>query len=104
MPIAADPEVQPKWHVEKEVPLALIVSVFLAIAAQTATGIWWSSAMSVRVGLLETRADSTETRVTKAAEGMGPVDTRLSRVETKVEYIQADISEIKMDVKALVKR
>lgn len=77
------------WSVDKKVPVALIVT----LAIQTGGFIWWASALNERVKILET--------VSAAA----PLQSdRLTRVETKVETMQRDVTEIKSDIKSLIKR
>lgn len=68
------------WHLDKKVPIALI----LAIGLQTAGIVWWGGTMSERVNALERKADNA-----------APQGERLARVETKVEAIQAGVGEIK---------
>lgn len=68
------------WHLDKKVPIALI----LAIAVQTAGIVWWGATTSERLNALERKADAA-----------APQAERLARVETKLESVQAGISEIK---------
>jgi len=68
------------WHLDKRVPIALIVTISL----QTAAVIWWASSLSARVDHLERQmADAS------------PRAERLVRVETKLEGLQTGIEEIK---------
>lgn len=73
-----------RWHVDRKVPVALMVTMFLAFAGQTTTAIWWASKMDSRVDILEKQ------NVTSA-----PNADRLTRVEVKLESVQAGIGEIK---------
>lgn len=68
------------WHLDKRVPIALIV----AIAIQTGGMIWWASSLSERVNSLERQATMS-----------APQGDRLTRVEVKIEAVQEGISEIK---------
>jgi hypothetical protein len=69
-----------QWHLDKRVPLALI----LTIVIQTAGLVWWASSLSERVNSLERRADAS-----------APQGDRLTRVEVKLEGVQLGIDEIK---------
>lgn len=69
-----------EWHLDKKVPIALI----LTIALQTVAVVWWASDLSARVTQLE-RQD-----VSRA-----PQAERLTRVEVKIEAVQEGITEIK---------
>jgi len=68
------------WHLDKRVPLALI----LVIALQTFGVGWWASSTDSRVSVLEKRMDAA-----------APQADRLTRVEVKIETVQAGIEEIK---------
>lgn len=69
-----------KWHLDKRVPVALIVT----IALQTGAGIWWLSSLSERVNTLE-----------RAAVLNAPQAERIVRLETRLESIIDGITEIK---------
>jgi hypothetical protein len=75
-----DEHYENRWHLDKRVPLALII----AITAQTAAGIWFMSKLDSRVASLE------ETRQANA-----PQSDRLTRVEVRLEGVQYGIEEIK---------
>jgi hypothetical protein len=68
------------WHLDKKVPLALIIALML----QTASFAWWASDINGRVNNLERRAEAT-----------APQADRLTRVEVKIESVQEGITEIK---------
>jgi hypothetical protein len=67
------------WHLDKRVPIALI----LAIILQTAGLVWWASSLSERVNSLERTRDAN-----------APQGDRLTRVEVKIESIQTGIDRI----------
>ena len=69
-----------QWHLDKRVPIALI----LAILLQTGGALWWAAAVSERVNYLE-----------KQLSASAPQADRLTRVEVKIEAIQDGITEIK---------
>lgn len=68
-----------RWHLDKRVPLALIVTIII----QTAGLVWWASSLSERVNSLERTRDAT-----------APQADRLTRVEVKVESIQQGVERI----------
>jgi hypothetical protein len=68
------------WHLDKRVPLALMVTIGL----QTGGVIWWTSSLNERVSSLERNAVAT-----------APQGDRLTRVEVKIENIQSGVNEIK---------
>lgn len=77
------------WHLDKKVPIALI----LAMAMQTAGVVWWGATTSERLSALERKADA-----------VAPQAERLARVETKLESVQNGISEIKSILTPPVRR
>lgn len=68
-----------QWHLDKRVPLALIVTIII----QTAGLVWWASSLSERVNSLERSRDAT-----------APQADRLTRVEVKIESIQSGVERI----------
>jgi len=69
-----------KWHLDRNVLIALIV----ALAVQTSAVSWWAATLSARVDLLE-----------RQAVAIGPQAERIIRLETKVDGITGGLSEIK---------
>jgi hypothetical protein len=76
---ANDPPSASGWHLDKKVPLALIVTIVM----QTATAIWAMSALSQRVTQLE---------VALAASTDQPA--RIVRVETQMEGVRDTLKEM----------
>jgi hypothetical protein len=68
-----------KWHLDKRVPLALI----FAIVVQTIVVVSWLASLGERVNGLERTRDAT-----------APQSDRLTRVEVKIEGIQATTERI----------
>jgi hypothetical protein len=69
-----------EWHLDKRVNISIIVAVFL----QTAAAIWWSSAINTRVDQLERGASISASQ-----------DSRIVRLETKMDLIFQNLTEIK---------
>lgn len=69
-----------RWHLDKRVPIALIVT----IAVQTAGIVWWAAQATERIASLERRV-----------EVSAPQADRLTRVEVKLETVTEGITEIK---------
>lgn len=76
----SDEQIDKKWHLDKRVPVALIIT----IALQTGLGIWWAAQLSERVNTLE-----------RAAVISAPQAERVVRLETRMESIIEGIGEIK---------
>ena len=73
-----------QWHVDRKVPIALIVTLFM----QTGGFVWFGAKVDARVEALEKQYSVAAPTATEQG-------TRLTRVETKLEAVQDGISEIK---------
>lgn len=76
---AHDDPASTSWHLDRRIPIALIVS----IALQTGLGIWWAADLSARVGQVE-----------RQQAASAPQGDRLTRVETRLEAVQEGIARI----------
>jgi len=76
----AEPDDTTQWHLDKKVPLALIITII----AQTVIAAWAASNMWTRVGELEHKV-----------EVAAPQAERIIRLETKVDGITGSLAEIK---------
>lgn len=74
------PEYDKEWHLDKKVPVAMMVTLLL----QTGAIVWWAAGISVRVDVLEQRA------ITAA-----PQAERIIRLESKLDNITDKVAEIK---------
>lgn len=68
------------WHLDRKVPVAIIVALMM----QTAGVVWWGATASERLNALERKVDLA-----------APQADRLTKVETRLEAVQDGISEIK---------
>lgn len=73
-----------EWHVDKTVPLALIVTIAIGGIGHTLTLAWALSNLWTRVGQLE-----------HSAELAAPQFERIIRLEAKVDSITGSLTEIK---------
>lgn len=68
------------WHLDKKVPILLILTIFL----QTGGFFWWAATTSEKVSVLKERMDA-----------VAPQAERLARVEVSLEDIKVSLIEIK---------
>jgi hypothetical protein len=73
-----------RWHVERGIPLALIITIVCGGAVHTATFAWAASNLWTRVAELE-----------RQMQVAAPQFERIIRVETKVDAINGSLAEIK---------
>lgn len=71
------------WSLDKKVPLALIVSMFIMCAGQFGGFIWSQATTSARLEAVE-----------RAIVAAAPQDSRLTRVEVKVDGLQRTLDKI----------
>lgn len=83
------------WHVDKKIPIALIVTIVLAILGQTIAGTVWITRIDTKVDNTITRVEILERSKEAAALAAQPQTERLIRVETKVDAMHEDINAIK---------
>lgn len=76
-----------RWHVDKKVPLALII----ALTAQTAFGVWWASGINTRVENLE-----------RQVSGYASVAIQVVRIEGKIDAFKETLTDIKQAVQRTV--
>lgn len=69
-----------EWHLDKRVPIALLV----AILVQTGAAFWWASDISERVTALE-----------RGAMAAAPQADRLTRVEVKIDALRDNLNDLK---------
>lgn len=77
-----------RWHWDRRVPIALIITLVVLFAGQTWTAAWWASRTDTRIEALEKQNAASGPQA--ATQG-----DRLTRVETKLEAVQDGIAEIK---------
>lgn len=76
----SDHDYEREWHLDKKVPVALIVTLSL----QTAAIVWWAASISARVDVLEQRSLAA-----------APQAERIIRLEAKLDNVVDKIAEIK---------
>lgn len=73
-----------RWHVNRGVPVALLISMTIFFVTQISTTIWFAAKIDSRVDVLE-----------KAQLAASPLAERMTRVEEKLGPLQQGINEIK---------
>ena len=73
-----------RWHLEKRVPIALIVAMFV----QSAGLVWWVSKLDSRVAAVETFAVDNKGLLTDSAV----LKTRLDNIERSLLRIERAVS------------
>lgn len=77
--IDTDDPASRSWHLDKRVPVALLIS----LAVQTGAIIWWAAGITARLEQVE-----------RQQAASAPHSERLTRVETRLEAVQSGIERI----------
>lgn len=82
-----------RWHIDRRVPVSLIITLVLVFGGQSITAIVWASRVDARIERLEEGAK------TSAPQTLAQGD-RLTRVEVKLESVLDSVTEIKALLRA----
>lgn len=80
------------WHVDKRIPLALIITLAVAFIGQTFAFGWFGAAMNARLETVE-----------RAQQVSAPQGDRLTRVEVRIENIAEGIQRIERTLQERVR-
>ena len=75
-----------RWHLDKKVPIALIVAILI----QTGTGVWWLSSINSRVVSLEARTAASSDqpgRIIRVETQIENMNTLMRRIEEKLDRV-----------------
>ena len=89
MPGAQDP-----WHLDKRVPVALIIAILL----QTAGAIWWAANISSRVDHVERRTVSLEDADRRMADTAVRVAETLAAIKTSQDDTRRALDRIERHI------
>jgi len=81
------------WHLDKRVPVALIVTIVM----QTIGIVWWAASISARVEVLERRLDEArhnQSRIVRLEANQNAVYQRLDRIEAASRRIEAKLDRL----------
>jgi len=88
-------EQDPNWHIDKHIPVALIVTIALFVLGQTAAFSYWGATMGGRVDQLERDRATAVVAVETASKSAAGLSERLVRLETKFDGAVEALAEIK---------
>lgn len=83
MEAVSEPKAEP-WHVERKVPIAIIVALAVQLVAQLVGAAWWASGTSARLDVVE-----------KQLAASAPQAVSIAKLETKFDSMVASLAEIK---------
>ena len=82
---APDPA-EASWHLDKRIPVALL----LGVLGQGAVGIWWMSSLQSRVAHLETSVPALAASDAETAKDVRAIGLQIARLEERVAARQRD--------------
>lgn len=88
------------WHLDRRVPIALII----AIIGQTAGAVWWASTISGAVADHARRVALLEAGKVEDARADRDSADRLARIEERQRASQDSLTEIKQQLNLLLQR
>lgn len=83
MPPPAPPETSTSWHLDKRVPIALIVTIMLQLGAW----IWWTAGLARDVQEDRRRIELLERNDAAQASLLGRINEQLARVDERLAAI-----------------
>jgi hypothetical protein len=103
------------WSVDKRIPLAMIFTLATFLAGWSGTFIWWMSATSQRLDVMEkaiallsnmaapvtqlaSRVDNLERVANDTTKAIQPLDSRMTKVETTLGFIQGGVERIERSI------
>lgn len=116
---AADEKPSAHWAFDKRIPVALILTLGTFLAGWTGTFIWWMAATSQRLDVMEkavtvlsgvvtpitqlvSRVDNLERVSATTTATVQPLDSRMTRVETTLGFIQSGVDRIEQSIQRAV--
>lgn len=74
------------WHLDKRVPLALIITIII----QTAGAFWWAATITARVDTIEGQIEAASgrgERLTRVEATQAHISSALQRIEAKLDRL-----------------
>ena len=78
------------WHLDRKVPIAIIV----AIVGQTVAATWWAASLAAKVDMIESRVTKTEVRAERAEIDARALSERLIRIDEASKATLEQVREI----------
>lgn len=85
------------WHLDKRVPLALI----LALLLQTVSAVWWAATIDSRVSNNEGTLSRLDSRLADIAVFSNDQEVQLGRIEEQVNGLREDIARLVRSIERL---
>ena len=88
------------WHLDKRVP----ISIIFALMVNAGTGVWYASKMDNRVSNLELATAKLESAESKTENNSSDNNSRLIRVEDKLDNMAAALVDLKSSLQRITQR
>lgn len=103
--MADTPDTEREWHLDKRVPIALIVTIALTFTGQGIAFTMWATKLDNRVAALETKDQDRDDEADKQAAAREKQSDKLNDIATAIATLNAksDATNVQLsDVKAKV--
>lgn len=88
---------QQRWHIGKEVPIALIFT----LSAQTIGGVWWASGLTFEVRELARRVAGLEVRVDSVTTSVHGLSAPNAAALVRMDSVVGQVAELRGSVEQL---
>lgn len=92
------------WHLDRRVPLALIISIFTTFTVNLALGVWFVADIYHTVENIEGRLQSTILQVKELDDRSDKVEKSIIELQGEVRHGNEILLELKGDLKTYIER
>ncbi len=91
------PEAKERWHLDRRVPIALILALFI----QTVGVVWWAATTDARVGQLESSLTSMDRRLSDQEALSRDALQNDAVIREQLRHTNENIDRLRGDIRAL---
>lgn len=91
-----------KWHFDKTINIAMVVTLLVAGIGASASGIWFAAGATKDIDELKLARTAISTAQQIQSSLVSTMTERTIRLEGKVDALHAGIQDLKADLKALM--
>lgn len=97
--MSEDPASQGGWHLDRRIPVTLIVTVLLATIGPSASAIWWLSATNTRIDTLEQHMSEVLVSMRSMEDEIGRQGREDVSIAQQLKATAASLELLRIDMK-----